>query len=124
MEYFGHTLSEAIHNAAHRKSAHMEKKARFQLLAPPLFWSRWMPIWSQFGVIGPNADSYKTVVTVSFNAETETPSTFEVEIKGGDELVRALGPGFAYVTITGNVATTLSIRCKSHSIAQNVIIDV
>ena len=82
-----------------------------------------MEIFAQIGVTGPNPEQNITKVVVSFDTRSQAPSTFEVEITGGDELVYEAGPGSALVTITGNVATALRIRAKSHSLGQNIIVN-
>lgn len=102
----------------------MEAKNDFSVAAPPLFWGAWTEIYAQFGVTGPNADQHQTRLNISFHIVGRGESSFDVEIKGGDRLIRTLGPGSARVTITGNVATGISIRCKSHSVPLNVRVQV
>ena len=127
-ESHGKTLGEAIHKSLHRERIiqrktipELTKKGRFIVLAPPLFWGFWTEIWAQFGVVGPNADRHRAIVNVSFDTQSGG-SSFDVEIKGGDRFIRSVGPGSERITITGNVATALSIRCKSHSLGQSIIV--
>lgn len=93
-----------------------------QAWAPPLFWGPWVELFSQFGVVGPNSADNVTRVELDFDTSSQAPSTFDVEIKGGDRFIRSSGPGSETATITGNVATSISIRCRSHSLGQNVLI--
>lgn len=100
----------------------VQSKSSYQVWAPPLFWGPWVEIYAQFGVIGPNPENHVTKVYVSFDSITRAPSSFEVEIEGGDELVSDSGPGSTIVTISGNVATALRFRAKSYSVGQNIIV--
>jgi len=93
-----------------------ERKSLFSLHAPPLFWGSAVEIYSQFGVFGVNPDQHVTEVRVSFSVQSAQESTFDVEIEGGDSPVFAIGPGSAVVTITGNVATSLTLRARSHNV--------
>lgn len=93
-----------------------------QAWAPPMFWGPWVGVFSQFGVVGPASDDHVTQVDIDFDTNSQAPSTFDVEIKGGDRFIRSSGPGSETVTITGNVATSISVRCRSHSFGQNILI--
>jgi len=130
-EFFGKTLGEAITKSMHNKKLirhgnrePLTTKGRFRVIAPPLFWGPWVEVWAQFGVVGANADSHRATVKVSFETQSRRPSTFDVEIKGGDRLIRTIGPGSAIVTVTGNVATAIKVRAKSHLFPQQVIVTV
>lgn len=81
-----------------------------------------MQAWAQFGVIGPDADQQLSTITLSFSSTTEAPSTFDVEIKGGDRHIRTIGPGSQRVRVTGNVATAISVRFRSHASPLNIVI--
>jgi hypothetical protein len=129
MEYHGRTLEEAIHKSLRRehairkqKQAELEQKAMFDIWGRPAIWSSWVAIWAQYGVLGPDADSNQAIIEVSFDIEGDAGSTFDIEIKGGDEFIRTLGPGSAFVTVTGNVATEVSTRIRSHSMFLNVTV--
>jgi len=130
-EYRGTSLGGAIRQPLHaelrkRKSAGscLGKKGRFDVWAPPLFWGPWPPIWVSLGFTGPNQARQRTTITVTFDTVSDAPSPFGVEIKGGDKMIRRNGPGAARVTISGNHATTISIRCKSHSIGQQIVASI
>lgn len=130
-EFFGKTLGEAITKSMHNEKLirHGNKeplttKGRFRVIAPPLFWGPWVEVWAQVGVVGPNRNSNRTTVRVSFDTQTPAASTFDFEIKGGDRLIRTIGPGSALVTVTGNVMTAVSVRAKSHLLPQQVIVTV
>jgi hypothetical protein len=129
VEYRARTLEEAIHKSLHRehairkqKQAELEQKTLFSILVPPRNWSHWVKIWAQYGVLGPDADSHQTILNVSFHEKGFLKSSFDVQIKGGDEFIRTLGPGSTRVAVTGNVATEISIRLRSHSTPLNVTI--
>ena len=99
----------------------------FQIPAPPLIWGFWQEIFAQFGVADPNADSHVTRITVSFSSFSRSPSSFDYEIKGGDHFISGVAGASGaseIVNITGNVATAISIRAKSHSVGQNVMVTV
>ncbi len=132
MEYRGRTLEEALHKSLHeehevRRLRHGQKKlsrkGRFDVWAPPLIWGPWVNIWAQFGVIGPDSENHQSILNVTFSS-LGGDSSFDVEIKGGDDLIRTTGPGSELVTITGNVATSVSIRCRSHSVGLHVLVIV
>lgn len=100
---------------------------RFQISAPPLRWGRWQEVFAQLGVKGPDADRHVTKVNISLSTDSHAPSSFDYEIKGGDRLIRGVvgGSGVSEtVIISGNVATAISVRAKSHSQAQRVIVAV
>lgn len=98
------------------------KKNFIRASAPSLSWGPWVQVWAQFGVIGPDADQHVSHITLSFSSTTESPSTFDVEIKGGDRRIRIIGPGSQRVTVTGNVATAVSARFRSYATPQNIVI--
>jgi len=101
-----------------------KKRGIFSVWAPPLSWGPWTQIWVQFGVLGPNRDTHVAFVSISFETVSDAPSAFGVEIMGGDSFIRTTGPGSEMVTVTGNVATAISIRCKSFSVGQNISVYV
>ena len=100
----------------------IRRKGRIEVWAGPKIWGPWTEIWSQFGVVGPNAANHQSVVDVSFDVSRngEGASSFDVEIRGGDRFISTVGSGSAIVTVTGNVATSIAIRCRSHSLGLNV----
>lgn len=99
------------------------KARRMQVIAPPFVFGPSVPVIALFGVTGPNAESNVARIQLNFETRTHAAATFDVEITGGDELVRAIGPGSATVTVSGNVATEIQVRCRSHSpITQHVIV--
>ncbi len=130
MEYYGRTLEEAVHNAVNRKqyNSHkynglqLQKKQRFDVPAPAKSWGVWVELWSQFGVTGPNRDNYQSIIGISYETISRGPSTFDVEIMGGDDFIRTVGGGSSTVTVTGNVATSIFIRCRSHLLLQHVVV--
>ena len=72
-EFYGKTLGQAIFKSnkdkkliKHGNTTVFNKKGRFGVLAPPLFWEPWVQIWAQFGVIGPNKDKHQARINVSF----------------------------------------------------------
>ncbi len=127
--HYGYNLRNAVQQAlgnatkSDLKADAITLKGRITTAAPLGIWGLWNIIYTQFGVTGPNAEKHVTKVKVSFSSQTRKPARFSVEIKGGDRLVRALGPGSVIVPITGNVATQLLIRCKSHMAAMPIIVD-
>lgn len=130
-EFYGKTLGEAITKSIqkeklikHENAEPLTTKGRFRVVAPPLVWGPWVEVWAQFGVTGANADSHRATIKVSFETQTPAASTFDIEIKGGDRLIRTIGPGSAIVTVTGNVATAIKVRAKSHLFLQQVIVTV
>lgn len=130
-EYYGKTIGEAIYGSLSRernfKNINMpipaKKREIHNLPAPIGGWSDWFDIWATFGVIG-FTDFDKRTVKVSFQIIGRFHSSFSVQIKGGDQIVHANGPGSANVTITGNTATQLSIRLISHSLPLVVRVSV
>ena len=115
--------SQALVQLAQRlrtKTAALERRGLHSVWAPPKAWGPWVAIWSQFGIIGPDADGHKTVVHVSFDSESDEYSPFDVEIKGGDTFISTIGPGWEEITVSANVATTISIRCRSHALGQSI----
>lgn len=130
-EFRGRTVNEAIECATRSwcvghslHSAAVEIKSNFSVWAPPLLWGPWQEIFAVFGVIGQNADDSQIRKTISYQTLSQAKSTFDIEIRGGDRFISAVGPGSSDVTITGNVATALSIRAKSHSLGQQIRVSV
>lgn len=124
-DFRGKSLQEAVQKAVSNqrtKSVQTKGYDSAQAWAPPLFWGPWVEVFSQFGVVGPNSADNVTRVEIDFDTNSYAPSTFDVEIKGGDSFIRSSGPGSETATITGNVATSISVRCRSHSLGQNVLI--
>ena len=123
-EFKGATLADAVRNAtaAYDKKSGREEKQIAEVWAPPLVWGPWVDIYTQYGVVGSESDRHVTRLRVNFRSISNAKTTFDVEIRGGDDFVRAIGPGSANVTITGNVATTIQMRAKAH--AQGQAIDV
>ena len=122
-EYRGNTLAEAVRLAVGREkngmeqtsSPHHELKRIPEVYAPPLFWGPWVEIFAQAGVIGRDSDEHVTKLKVSFSSVNRPASTFDVEISGGDRDVEGFGPGAETITISGNVATGIKMRAKSHA---------
>jgi len=124
-EFRGRNLQEAVRKAVSNqstKSIQAKGNDSAQAWAPPLFWGPWVEVFSQFGVVGADSQDHVTKVDIDFATMSQAKSTFDVEIKGGDRFVSSSGPGSEIVTVTGNVATSISVRCRSHSIGQNVFI--
>ncbi|OCQ51270.1 hypothetical protein Ppb6_03491 [Photorhabdus australis subsp. thailandensis] len=86
-----------------------------QAYAPPGFWGPWIDLQGWFG----NSHS----VRYSFDTESQAPSTFSVEIQYVDEpalkTIQTIGPGNYLVRSNGGIGVD-RIRCKSHSIGQNI----
>lgn len=123
----GDTVADAIKRAVERdrleNCVHLldeveAKSGRFSAWAPPLFWGAWVNVWAQIGVVGPDKDRHVTYVNISFETVSEAPSSFDVEIKGADVPVRTYGPGSTRVSVSGNVATQISARFRSHTVGQ------
>ena len=130
-EFHGKTLAEVIKKSLHREQIikhgnrpGLSVKGRFLVWAPPIFWGPWVQIWAQVGVLGPDKEKHQSIINVSFETQSDAPSTFDVEIKGGDNFIRTIGPGSKRVVVTGNVATAISIRCKSHLLGQQVVVTI
>lgn len=129
---FGGNVSGTLNPSGRKKlgitKARIKRSfGRFQVSAPPFIWGGWQEVFAQFGVIGPDADRHVTRVNLSLSTDTQAPSSFDYEIKGGDYFIRGVAGGFGAsesVTITGNVATSISVRAKSHSSLQKVVISV
>lgn len=85
-----------------------------QAWAPPLTWGPWAELLSH-ATIAP--------YTVNFDTESQTPSSFDVEIEYATnsqmKRVNTLGPG-SYRIADNDGAGTDRIRCKSHSVGQNI----
>ncbi|HDL6963403.1 TPA: hypothetical protein PXM28_002722 [Yersinia enterocolitica] len=83
-----------------------------QAWAAPLFWGPWVNLAGH--------SSSSTVYTVSFDTESDTPSSFDVEIEYTTEShleqVFTMGPGNYQIKASG--AGTDRIRFKSHSVGQ------
>ncbi len=131
-EYQGNTLYSTVRMAIKgeafadpSESPEIEKKLGvFSVWAPPLSWGPWAEIWRQFGVTGPDRDTHVVIVGISFETVSDAASAFGVEIRGGDSFIHTTGPGSEVVTVSGNVATAISIRCKSFSVGQNISVYV
>ncbi len=124
-EFRGKSIQEAVRKAVSKQTPKYIRTKGYdsaQAWAPPLFWGPWVEVFSQFGVAGADSDGYVTQVDIDFDTNSNAPSTFDIEIKGGDSFISSSGPGSESVTITGNVATSISVRCRSHSLGQNVMI--
>ncbi|WP_425087282.1 colicin Z C-terminal domain-related protein [Stappia sp.] len=63
---------------------------------------------------------------IEFKTTTETPSTFSVEVQGGNgQNFERLGPGSATVRLTENTTTEIRMRARSHGIiAQRILVSV
>lgn len=99
----------------------------FDVYAPPFFWGPWVEVFAQFGVFGKNPEDHVTTVSVSLSSMSEAGSSFDYEIKEGDKLIEGfVGAGSITeeIEIIGNVATAISVRCKSHSTGQHVIVEI
>lgn len=108
-----------------RTKARIRNSMRIFLIpAPPLFWGGWQEVFAQAGVVEPDADKNVTEVNISFSShDTGEPSSFDYEIKGGDHFIRGTAGASGMsemVTITGNVATAVSVRAKSYLQRQNI----
>lgn len=83
-----------------------------QAWAAPLFWGPWVNLEGHVG--------NSTVYTVSFDTESDTPSSFDVEIEYATEShleqVFTMGPGNYQIKASG--IGTDRIRFKSHSVGQ------
>ena len=124
-EFTGKSLESAVRQAVSQSgiAEHQQKGFRStRATAPPLYWGGWVDAFSQFGVVGSEKDNHVTRVNLVFSIVSGHQSAFDVEISGGDRHISTIGPGPETVTITGNVATTLRVRCKSHSLP--LVIDV
>ena len=121
-EFRGRDLGEVVRATLEEQPSRLERKGSetAQIWAPPFVWGPWTDVFVQFGVVGPDREDHVTVVNVAFDTASQAPSTFDIEIRGGDAFISSSGPGSETVTITGNVAATISVRCSSHSIGQNV----
>jgi len=118
-------IHDAIRLAVGRENkqqAIQERKGAFHVFAPAFFWGPWVEVYSQFGVTGPDPNNHVTRVSISFNVQGRNQSSFDVEIEGGDNSISQIGPGSTLVTISGNVATALRFRAKSHSLALELIV--
>ncbi|MBB4120313.1 colicin Z C-terminal domain-related protein [Martelella radicis] len=125
-EVYGASPVDALRALAGKRNREtFERKFRqFDVWAGPLVWGPWTEVWAQFGVKGPEADRHVSYVRISFDTQSNAPSPFHVEIKGGDRFIRSVGPGEETVTVTGNISTAISIRCKSATQGQNVLVTV
>lgn len=86
----------------------------------PLIWSGWTPLITQFGSSSREGDVRTNIIDIRFKSPGRNFSPFEIEFRGGDFPVSALGPGAARVEITGNVATEISFRVRSLSVPVTV----
>ncbi len=94
-----------------------ESKRTAGVLATPIVWSGWIEVFAQLGVVGRDKRNHVTYVDVTFSIEGEYQSSYDIEIKGGDRFIRTYGVGSTKVrvAITGNVATAISVRVRSHT---------
>ena len=124
-KFIGNSIHSAIKRAILNNSPSVDsqpnygveqKYRRTSAVAPALAWGHWTEVWSQFGVVGVNRDSHVTRLRMSFDITSLEKSSFDVEIRGGDNFVRTIGPSSARITVTGNVATSISVRFRSHSL--------
>ena len=124
MEYYGDTLGDVISKSLHRElskrgktSPQLQHKTMITIPAPPLRWGAWINIHNQFGVVGANSDQHVTNLDIAFTPTSEMQSSFGIQIQGGDEFIDTFSTGSTTVraTITGNVMTVISVRCKSFS---------
>jgi hypothetical protein len=124
-EFRGKSLAEAVSGAVRGAHNRLEHKRAYDISALPLRWSAWVDVWAQFAVLGPDADRNVTRVRVNFFARRGA-SSFDYEIEGGDRPIRGYATGTSSasatetVTITGNVATSIRVRCKSHSMPLHI----
>lgn len=72
------------------------------------------------GVLGPHKEDHVTKVAVSFQIKGRLSSSFDIEFKGGGANIRSTGPSTVRTRITGNVATSIYFRLKSHSTALQI----
>ena len=94
------------------------KVARTEFLQA--FPRRWGPSKEIFAIIG--SVGSRTTVKVQFWTTTDPPSTFDVEIVGGDYPIITQGSGQASVPISGNVIAGLHMQCRSHSHALDITV--
>ncbi|MFN3169939.1 MAG: colicin Z C-terminal domain-related protein [Hyphomicrobiales bacterium] len=130
-EFRNQTVHEAINSSLRpyrlkflRRDVLIDRKSIFSIWAPPLSWGPWSEIFAVFGVVGEGGNDAQIRKTISYQTTSQAKSTFDVEVKGADRFVSAVGPGSSDVTITGNVATAISIRARSHSVGQQVRVSV
>lgn len=129
---FGGNVSGTLNPSGRKKSGITKARikrsfGRHTIWAGPFIWGPWQEVFAQFSVIGPDADRHVTRVNLSLSTDTSAPSSFDHEIKGGDYFIRGVAGGSGAsetVTITGNVATSISVRAKSHSQGQQIIVNV
>ena len=125
-EFRGKSIHEAVGQALNQRHENIEKKLYEQASAwaPPAFWGPWADVVAQFGVSGPNSDTHVTKINISMSGLGSSP--FDYEIKGGDRFISGTAVGLKSasadenITITGNVATQISVRCKSIGLGQQV----
>lgn len=120
-EFRGTSIKEIVGKSVSSERRVERKIFSGHVLAPPLFWGPWITVFAQFGVQGPDADHHVTSIDVDLSlADSLTESTFDYEISGGDDFISDYGPNRERVFISGNVATEIRVRCKSHSVPVNV----
>lgn len=125
-EFRGKSIHEAVGQALNQRHENIEKKLYEQASAwaPPAFWGPQADVVAQFGVSGPNSDTHVTKINISMTGLGSSP--FDYEIKGGNRFISGTAVGLKSasadenVTITGNVATQISVRCKSIGLGQQV----
>ncbi|SDU12992.1 colicin Z C-terminal domain-related protein [Stappia sp. ES.058] len=129
-EFFGATVGSALRSCleakypreacTHNQKQPTESKGRGgSLAAPPGNWGPWETVFDR--VAGP-----ARTLRIDFKTTTETPSTFSVEIQGGNgQNFERLGPGSATVRLTENTTTEIRMRARSHGIiAQRILVSI
>lgn len=90
----------------------------FKAWAPPisLGWGKWIDLYEHAG---------NRSFNVSFDSESQAKSTFDIEIKEGGRSVtkRYIGPTSIKV-IADNCYCITKVRFKSHTVGQNIRIEV
>ena len=88
--------------------------------APPLLWGPWADVWTRFGVVGPDKRNHRSTINIDFRSLSQAPSAFAIEIDDGERVYRREGPGSYRLVLLGNTALSVRVRCKSHSLGQNI----
>jgi hypothetical protein len=73
-------------------------------------------------VVGPDRDNHRAALTITYQTLSQAPSTFDIEIDDGQRTHRKVGPGSFRLVLLGNTATQIRVRCKSHTLGQNVVV--
>lgn len=128
MEFHGEDTNTALRAALGVRSRkelqkrQREQKGNASVSVSPGEWSNWIEVFSQFGVVGPGKDQKVKRVRISFKIVSGLAGSFDVEVRGGDSPIRTTGPWPVTTTITGNVATSIRVRLKAHSVPLAVFI--